>query len=110
MQLPYPLRALGHRFLGGVPVRVRSGINRGRKWSLAAQGRGYGSGAFGRDRLDALAAVTRPGDCFWDVGAHKGFVTLVASRLVGASGHVVAIEPAAVNLGFLRRHVAWNGC
>jgi len=108
MQLPYSVRVLGHRALGRIPVRVRSGINRGVRWSIVALGRGYGSGSFGRDRLAALAAVTRLGDTVWDVGAHKGFVTLAASRLVGPSGHVVALEPAAANLRFLRRHVAWN--
>src|SRR5690606_13230739 len=76
MQLPYHLREIGYRLLGAVPIRVRSGINRGRRWSLASTGRGYGSGRFGQDRLAALAAVVRPGETFWDLGAHKGFMTL----------------------------------
>jgi FkbM family methyltransferase len=79
------------------------------RWSVVALGRGYGSGSFGRDRLAALAAVTRPGDIFWDVGAHKGFVTLAAAGMVGAAGQVVAVEPSAMNLRFLRRHLEWNG-
>ncbi len=108
MQLPYALRALGHRLLGGVPVRIRSGTNRGRRWSLVALGRGYGSGSFGRDRTAALAAVTRPGDCLWDVGGHKGFMALAASRMVGPTGHVVTVEPSETNLRFLRMHLAWN--
>lgn len=108
MQLPYRVRTLGYRLLGGVPVRVRSGVNRGRRWSLVSTGRGYGSGRFGRDRIAALAALVRPGECFWDLGAHKGFVTLAASRLVGPDGLVIAVEPGPANLPFLRRHVAWN--
>lgn len=108
MQLPYHLREIGYRLLGAVPIRVRSGINRGRRWSLASTGRGYGSGRFGQDRLAALAAVVRPGETFWDLGAHKGFMTLAAARLVGPEGLVVAVEPGPVNLPFLRRHVAWN--
>jgi FkbM family methyltransferase len=75
---------------------------------VVALGRGYGSGSFGRDRLAALAAVTRRGDTLWDVGAHKGFVTLAAAGMVGPSGQVVAVEPSAANLVFLRRHLAWN--
>lgn len=109
MQLPYPMREMGHRVFGRIPVPIRSGINRGRKWSVVALGRGYGSGSFGRERLDALAAVVRGGDSFWDVGAHKGFITLAASRMVGPAGHVVAVEPSAINLRFLRRHIEWNG-
>ena len=109
MQLPYMIRAYGHRVLGDVPMRIRTGTNRGMKWSAAALGRGYGSGTFARERLAALETVVRAGDTFWDVGAHKGFVSLAAARMVGADGHVVAVEPSATNLGFLRRHLEWNG-
>jgi FkbM family methyltransferase len=108
MQLPYPVRALGQRVLGGVPVRIRSGANRGFSWSLAALGRGYGSGRFARDRIEALGRVTRLGDTLWDVGAHKGFISLAAASLVGESGTVVAIEPSSVNRRFLERHLRWN--
>jgi FkbM family methyltransferase len=108
MQLPYPVRRLGQRALGGVRVRIRSGRNRGLAWSLAALGRGYGSGSFARDRIEALAAVTRTGDVFWDIGAHKGFVALAAAQLVGPSGVVIAIEPSSVNRAFLEQHLAWN--
>ncbi|HSH76621.1 MAG TPA: FkbM family methyltransferase [Longimicrobiales bacterium] len=90
-------------------MAIRSGPNRGMKWSLVALGRGYGSGSFARARLEALQAVVRPGDCFWDVGAHKGFVTLAAAGMVGPRGRVIAREPSETNLTFLRRHVGWNG-
>jgi FkbM family methyltransferase len=109
MQLPYRLRSWGHRAFGDVRVRIRSGRNQGMQWSLAALGRGYGSGRFGRDRIEALACVVSEGDALWDVGAHKGFITLAASRLVGSSGLVVAMEPASANLRFLARHLLWNG-
>ena len=92
-----------------VVTAVNNAYNAGLRWSLAALGRGYGSGSFGRDRLDALRAVVREGDAFWDLGAHKGFVTLAAARMVGAAGVVVAVEPASVNLRFLARHLQWNG-
>ena len=108
MQLPYPVRAFGHRAFGRISVRIRGGINRGKHWSVVSLGRGYGSGTFGRERIAALAAVSRPGDTFWDVGAHKGFITLAASDMVGPGGEVIAVEPSATNLRFLRRHLAWN--
>jgi FkbM family methyltransferase len=94
--------------LGNVRFPIASGPNHGRWWSLAAAGRGYGSGRFARDRLEALSAVIRPGDALWDVGAHKGFMTLAGSSMVGRDGLVVAIEPAADNLRFLERHLVWN--
>ncbi len=108
MQLPYAIRSLGHRLLGNVRVRIKSGINQGFQWSVVTTGRGYGSGSFGRERLGALQALAKPGECFFDLGAHKGFMSLAASRMVGPSGTVVAVEPGESNLWFLRKHLAWN--
>ena len=80
----------------------------GLKWSLASTGRGYRSGHFESDRLQALLSLVNPGDHVWDVGAHKGYVSTALARRVGPSGSVTAFEPSAANLWFLRRHVEWN--
>lgn len=108
MQLPYTLRTAGQRVFRHIPVRVRSGLNRGRKWSLVTTGRGYGSGRFGQARLEVLEGLIQPGECVLDLGAHKGFMSLAVSRLVGPTGTVVAVEPAPTNLWFLERHLRWN--
>ncbi|MFQ5889300.1 MAG: FkbM family methyltransferase [Gemmatimonadota bacterium] len=50
----------------------------------------------------------RPGDQVWDIGAHKGYVTLALARKVGSEGVVTAFEPSEMNLWFLRRHIRWN--
>lgn len=109
VQLPFLVRDLGQRLFRNVPIRIATGINQGMRWSIVSTGRGYGSGSFGKDRIEVLQAVVRPGDCVWDIGAHKGFVTLAASRMVGPEGVVVAVEPSARNLWFVERHVEWNG-
>jgi len=57
-----------------------------------------------------LAAVLREGDTFVDVGAHIGFFTLMAARLVGPAGRVVAFEPDPFNVARLRAHAELNGC
>jgi len=44
----------------------------------------------------------------YDVGANVGFYTLLAAHLVGRAGSVVAFEPAARNVGYLRRHLELN--
>lgn len=41
----------------------------------------------------AFRALLREGDVCVDAGAHIGYFTLMASRLVGRSGHVYALEP-----------------
>ena len=42
-----------------------------------------------------LRAILGEGDIFVDVGANVGFYSLVAARLVGPSGRVVAFEPGS---------------
>lgn len=108
MQLPYAIRNLGQTLFRNVRTTVAAGINEGLKWSIVTSGRGYGSGSFGVDRIEALRVVVRPGDCYWDVGAHKGFMSLAASRMVGPSGTVVSVEPSATNRWFLHHHLEWN--
>jgi FkbM family methyltransferase len=49
-----------------------------------------------------------PGDTFIDVGAHIGFHTLLASKLVGSSGAVVAIEASPSTYEALQRNLALN--
>ncbi|WBB59177.1 FkbM family methyltransferase [Streptomyces sp. WMMC500] len=51
----------------------------------------------------------RPGDTFVDVGAHVGYFSMLASRLVGDAGRVVAIEASPAFYGRLRHHADLNG-
>ncbi|MEU7204395.1 FkbM family methyltransferase [Streptomyces sp. NPDC045470] len=52
----------------------------------------------------------RPGDVFVDVGANIGYYSLLASRLVGEKGAVVALEASSDFHRVLRKQVALNGC
>jgi FkbM family methyltransferase len=94
--------------IGGIPMRIRGGPNRGMRWSVVSAGRGAVAGTFEKERIAAITSLVRDGDCVWDIGAHKGYVTLAAATRVGASGRVYAFEPAPPNLESLARHVAWN--
>ena len=49
-----------------------------------------------RHEITMLGKVLKAGDNFWDIGANIGFYSLVAAGIVGASGGVVAFEPASV--------------
>lgn len=109
MRLPLPVRRVASRLVRRVPVRVRSGPNRGARWSLAASGRGFWSGRFEEARVAALARLVKPGDRFWDCGAHQGYVSLLAARRVGPEGSLVCVEPSGYNRWYLERHLAWNG-
>ena len=108
MHVPAFVRRVTDPLLGGVPVPVLSGVNRGRWWSLISAGSGYGSGRRAGAQMELLAALLRPGDVVWDVGAHHGYVVLCAARRVGPGGAVHAFEPSALNRALLHRHVRWN--
>jgi len=44
--------------------------------------------------LGWIRGLLKRGDTFFDVGAHQGWMSMVACRRVGAAGKVVAFEPA----------------
>jgi FkbM family methyltransferase len=50
----------------------------------------------------------RPGDGFLDVGANIGYFSALASRCVGPSGFVVAVEPSPAVFPLLEETVAFN--
>jgi FkbM family methyltransferase len=56
-----------------------------------------------------LAGALRPGDVFVDLGAYVGPFTLLASRIVGPEGRVVAFEPDPASRELLERNLAANG-
>jgi FkbM family methyltransferase len=51
----------------------------------------------------------RRGDVVVDVGAHVGFFTLLAAKLVGPEGEVRAFEPVPANFDALELNLAMNG-
>lgn len=108
MRLPRWARDATRPLTGRVPVPILSGVNRGRWWNLASAGSGYATGRRGVEQMRLLASLIEAGDCMWDVGAHHGYMTLSAARLVGATGLVHAFEPSAANHRILQRHLRWN--
>src|SRR5205085_1089961 len=85
---------LGHTPLGRWPVRVRSGIARGARWTL------YPASAYWRgthepvlqSTLVALADAGIEGWSCWDLGAHFGLYSVGLARHVGPKGQVAAFE------------------
>jgi FkbM family methyltransferase len=51
----------------------------------------------------------RPGDVFIDLGANTGYYTLLAAKLVGPAGRVVAVEASPPIYDQLLRNVQLNG-
>jgi FkbM family methyltransferase len=88
---------------------ILSGINRGRRWRVRAGTIKCWLGTYEPDEAALVAGLIPAGGTVFDVGAHAGYYTLAASRLVGEKGRVVAFEPDPVNLRYLREHVQSNG-
>ena len=63
-----------------------------------------------REPLDEAAfGASSAGHTFVDVGAHYGYYTLIAARLVGDKGRVVAFEPDPTSFAVLKKNVEHNG-
>lgn len=61
------------------------------------------------DTIRWFREVVREGMTVIDVGANVGQMTLELALLVGATGRVLAVEPAPGNVKLLRKHVRANG-
>lgn len=67
------------------------------------------TGEWEPEETEVLRRQVRPGDVVYDVGANVGYFTLLASKLVGPSGQVIAFEPNPATLVRLRHHLELNG-
>lgn len=111
-----PAKSLPGRFLrklsGLLPddtvLHILQGPMRGRKWIKGAGVSGYWLGTYELEHQKILSDLLREGDVFYDVGAHVGFFSLLASHLVGSSGAVYAFEPLLRNATFLKKHIELN--
>lgn len=88
-------------------VPILHGALRGKRWIPGSGIHRCWLGFYEPKKQRLISRVVRLGSVFWDVGAHVGLYSLLASKLVGP-GMVFAFEPAPRNLSYLRRHLALN--
>jgi FkbM family methyltransferase len=69
----------------------------------------YANGSWEPDVSRIVERVVQPGWTCVDVGAHKGYYTLLLAKLVGPSGRVVSFEAHPDNAAAVRRNVKING-
>lgn len=69
----------------------------------------YWTGAYEEHTQDLLVRLLQPSMTFWDVGTHIGFLSMLAARIVGETGHVHSFEPMPENRARLQKAIAANG-
>lgn len=95
-----------------VRAPIARGILRGHWWLPAGGGKVWRvlGGTYELRETDLFARLVAPGATVLDLGAHIGYYTLLASRLVGPTGRVFAFEPDPMNVWYLRQHARLNRC
>lgn len=105
-------RPLVNRLLpsGEIVVPVASGPARGLRVVIEPRHeKFYWTGSYELPVQQALVAALSPGGVLWDIGAHAGFFSVLAGRLVGPTGRVVAVEPMPENRRRVLESVKLNG-
>jgi FkbM family methyltransferase len=103
------LRQFVKRLIHLRPARVHGGPGAG---LLIRMHRASGAFDGGRNEMPVqewIASKLRPGMTFYDVGANIGFFSLLAAKVVGEAGHVIAFEPVQENADAIRRNADLNG-
>lgn len=60
-------------------------------------------GVYEPDKVHLIRELLQPGMSFVDVGANKGYFSLLAASILGTSERIVAVEPEPTNYYWLRR-------
>jgi len=91
-----------------LPVRVRSGLPAGARWTLFPWS-AYWRGGYEPDicaTIESLGDLS--GKVCWDLGAHYGYYSVGLALRVGPRGRVVAFEPLPASHLRLQRHARLN--
>ncbi len=67
-------------------------------------------GCYQQELLRLIRILVSTGDTVIDVGAQKGFISLILSKQVGLHGCVISIEPDPRAMQFLTTHIQRNRC
>lgn len=91
------------------PVRVRSGIAAGARWTLFPWSSYWRSTQEPTMHLALIRLGDIAGWSCWDLGAHFGIYGVGLARRVGPTGQVACFEPNPRSFSRLSRHAAMNG-
>ncbi|MBE3602072.1 FkbM family methyltransferase [bacterium] len=104
--------ALIKRFIliaSGGDATIARGVGAGLRFNAANSAMSFLMGTHDPISQGALKMLLKPGMTFFDVGANVGFFSVIAARLVGPGGRVVAFEPLPSNARALAHNARLNG-
>ena len=89
---------------------IRAGVLKGMKFRrfMHTFSQKHVDGDFESELQEVFVALVKPGHVVYDVGSNVGYITLMASKLVGPSGTVIAFEPGRTTAKQLRVQLAIN--
>lgn len=102
------LRRLVRLALKNRTVIINQGIATGLKFNCGLSNPDYSLGINERPIQKIVADFLQPGTVFYDIGAHVGFFSVIAAKLVGSQGKVYAFEPDPQNAACLQFNVEVN--
>jgi FkbM family methyltransferase len=94
--------------LSGITIRIQSGPLKGKKW-IATSGKKFITGKFEPYKTESFLKHFTKGSTFYDIGAHIGYFSAMASSINDGTGHVYSFEPRPDNARFFRKHMELNG-
>jgi FkbM family methyltransferase len=102
--LRLPLKLIPKKSVWFIPF----GFLFGKKWIFGSGVAGYAFGIYEKEEQILLGKLVKNGEIFFDIGANVGFYSLLAAKLIGVRGLVVAFEPDGDNFNFLKKHLEIN--
>lgn len=88
---------------------IMRGVGAGLRFNTAGSAGSFVMGTHDPVTQVAIKSLLQPGMTFYDVGANVGFFSVIAARLVGPGGRVVAFEPLPANARAIRHNAELNG-
>ena len=96
-------------FPHGKKVRMRSVYGEGLYfWLDKHTDNGFVLGFYEQELAELLSHYIRKDNVFYDLGAHWGYFTILASKFVGTKGKVYAFEPMPQNFLRLEQNIRIN--
>jgi FkbM family methyltransferase len=89
---------------------IFTGPLRGSLWFIASGNAHYWIGDYEREQVILFARSLKSDTIFYDIGAHAGYYSILASKKVGDDGEVYSFEPLPRNVSYLKKNVQINKC